>query len=337
MQSLVLLFQVLILCSKSIPYFVTYVNILNSWDDTGILTSWGVPTYSQYNEYNVIILTFWTSYEGATDALEPWVDPSRFFQLSTMQNITGLSNPTGDDFRKSIVKLYHSNGTKIMFSCFGASDKNPTNNDPIELAQKISQFVIDNEFDGVDIDYEDSESFSGSGLGEYWLTNFTIELRKNLPLNQYIITHAPQAPYFMGKSQYPLGSYLYIHTHIGMDIDWYNIQFYNQGTSKYSTYNTLFVTADGWSYNSSVYQMMNGHNDMNVKIPSNKIIVGKPASSYDASNTGFVDANTLESIFNTAVNTDTMGWNTGFMDWEFSTDQMHNFAFVNTVTKAWYK
>eukprot|EP01084_Bolivina_argentea_P062777 114762_1 len=200
---------------KSTPIFASYVNNLNSWNDVGILTSWGVPGYSKYYAYNVIILAFWTTSKGANDAVIPWAFPSKYFQQKTMQNITGLSNPTDDDFRKSVVKLYHENGTRIMVSCFGATDKNPTNNDPIELAQKISQFVIDNELDGIDIDYEDSQSFSTTGLGEYWLTNFTIELRKHLPLNQYIITHAPQAPYFMGKSKYPMGSYLYIHENAG--------------------------------------------------------------------------------------------------------------------------
>ena len=83
-------------------------------------------------------------------------------------------------------------------------------------------------------------------------------------------------------------------------------------------------------------QMMHGQNDMGVSIPADMIVVGKPASPQDAANTGFVDADTLKSIFDTAVNTDGL-WSTGFMDWEFSTDQKQGFVFGDTVAQPWSK
>ena len=35
-------------------------------------------------------------------------------------------------------------------------------------------------------------------------------------------------------------------------IDFYNIQFYNQATTAYDTYATLFLKADGWAEKTAV-------------------------------------------------------------------------------------
>lgn len=56
---------------------------------------------------------------------------------------------------------------------------------------------------------------------------FQTELRRLLP-PPYLITHAPVAPWF-GGSMWPAGAYKGIHQAVGSGIDWYNIQFYNQG------------------------------------------------------------------------------------------------------------
>ena len=88
---------------------------------------------------------------------------------------------------------------------------------------------------------------------------------------------------------------------MGSAIDWYNVQFYNQGSSAYSTFATLFTASDGWATHSSVFQMVNGDNDIAVKTPADMIVVGKPVNSGDADNTGYVPAATLQSIFAKAI------------------------------------
>jgi len=271
-----------------------------------------------------------------TDALDPWIDPTKFFSASTMQNITGQANPTDDQFRTSLKQLYASINVKLLVSAFGAGDYPTKTYDPVTLGTQIAQFVVKYQLDGIDIDWEDSSAFqSGDGTGEYWLSNLTSTMRSNLPSSS-IITHAPQAPYFMGKNTYAAGAYLYIDNAVGNDINWYNIQFYNQGSSSYDSFQTLFVTSNGWSTHSSVYQMINGNNDMQIKISSDKIVVGKPCSQGDADNTGYVAPNSLETIFNQAIKqSNGVQWNAGFMDWQFSTDIDENFNFANTVSKAW--
>merc|ERR1719361_1201223 len=128
------------------------------------------------------------------------------------------------------------------------------------------------------------------------------------------ISHAPQSPYFMGSTlgQYPNGGYATVHQLCGDKIDFYNVQFYNQGGSTYDSYNTLFVSSNGWSANSAVYQIMDGASPENVQVPASKIVVGKHTFGDGSS---FVDGATLKNVFNSALSAGR--WNAGFMTWQF--------------------
>jgi len=42
---------------------------------------------------------------------------------------------------------------------------------------------------------------------------------------------------------YPNGAYQDVHKIVGHLIDWYNVQFYNQGDTEYNTYELLFIDA----------------------------------------------------------------------------------------------
>lgn len=109
--------------------------------------------------------------------------------------------------------------------------------------------MVDNTLDGVDVDWEDTITFY-IGTGEPWLINFTTTLRQLLPNS--IITHSPQAPYFGGKNLFWNGGYLAVHNSVGNLIDYYTIQFYNQGTTTYATAESLFNRSDGWASKTSV-------------------------------------------------------------------------------------
>tara|TARA_B110000503_G_C7085235_1_gene386979 strand:+ start:509 stop:676 length:168 start_codon:yes stop_codon:yes gene_type:complete len=54
-----------------------------------------------------------------------------------------------------------------MVSAFGSTD-DPTHKDPIEVCEKLGNFVLDNNLDGVDLDYEDNAAME-NGTGEDWL------------------------------------------------------------------------------------------------------------------------------------------------------------------------
>jgi len=168
-----------------------------------------------------------------------------------------------------------------------------------------------NQLDGVDLDWEDNAAME-AGKGEAWLISITKTLRNLLPKSQgYIISHAPQAPYFMGTSKYPSGGYLTVDKEVGNMIDFYNIQYYNQGTSAYDTETTLFKKSDGWATGTSVGELVS------KGIPLSRIVVGKPVTTGDAANTGYVQVDTLEGIFRSARGT---GWGTGFMGWQYKSD-----------------
>jgi len=107
-----------------------------------------------------------------------------------------------------------------------------SNEDPVDCATKLGNFVLDNYLDGADIDYEDNAAME-AGTGEQWLITFTKTLRQIIP--DRIITHAPQAPYFK-EEYYRNGAYITIHKAVGDLINFYNIQFYNQGNTQYNTY-----------------------------------------------------------------------------------------------------
>ena len=79
-----------------------------------------------------------------------------------------------------------------------------------------------------------------NGTGEQWLIDCVKAIRKVLPVGEYLMTHAPQGPYFLGKPVYKNGGYVKIHEEVGHLIDWYNIQFYNQGNESYDSYEKLF-------------------------------------------------------------------------------------------------
>lgn len=100
----------------------------------------------------------------------------------------------------------------------------------------------------MDIDYEDNAAME-AGTGVEWLVTFTTRLRELLP--GYIITHAPQAPYFKAD-YYPGSGYVGVHQQVGHLIDFYNVQFYNQGNTQYNTYTELFETATGFFSGTSV-------------------------------------------------------------------------------------
>lgn len=92
--------------------------------------------------------------------------------------------------RAAIRKEYNEAGIKIIISAFGETPKPTTDEDSAEdVAKALGIFVREHDVDGVDVDYEDLEAFNG-GDAEKWLIEFTQTLRKYLPQDKYILTHA---------------------------------------------------------------------------------------------------------------------------------------------------
>jgi chitinase len=129
------------------------------------------------------------------------------------------------------------------------------------------------------------------------------------------VSHAPQAPYF-SSSFSASGSYLNIHNNTGKFIDFYNIQFYNQGVNTpYSTYQELFVDSGIHNPNTSLFQIIN------QGVEAEKVVLGKPVTQNDAYNTGFVASSSLKALLKQAVNdSNNPGWTPSVMYWQYLSD-----------------
>jgi len=262
--------------------------IFSVYADVGISAdAW--PSVSDMGDWNDLLLAFWLSDgRGAFDISAVWA---------------GMDSGS----KKSVIDAYHAAGKKIRVSIFGATDMPIQHSgDPTAIAQQVAQFVKDNSLDGVDVDYEDSGSFNANGDGENFLITLTKELRNQLPSPQYTISHAPQSPYFTTANWYPQGAYLKVHQEVGDLIDFYNVQFYNQGQGMYESCTSLIDGDSSTIAGTSVEEIIKSG------IPAAKLIVGKPSDSTQASN-GYIDPTTLGGCVSNASTQPG-----GVMSWQWS-------------------
>ncbi|KIK68421.1 glycoside hydrolase family 18 protein [Collybiopsis luxurians FD-317 M1] len=210
----------------------------------------------------------------------------------------------GDADRKNTLDKYEQANIKIMVSAFGETEKPTTQGLNAEtLASTMADWVIKYGVHGIDVDYEDFDAIDGKGV--QWIVDFTKALRKKLPQGKYILTHAPVAPWFTKNN----GPYLQVHKQVGDLIDWYNLQFYNQGNNIYNTCENLITKMS--DENPALLEIVaNG-------VPMEKLVIGKPAVAKDASN-GFISPTDLGKCLAQAKQEH--GYNSGAMTWEYHTD-----------------
>ncbi|KAG1897875.1 glycoside hydrolase family 18 protein [Suillus fuscotomentosus] len=254
------------------PYFVLY-------SDAYVSTE---PTVSEISGFNVFALSFLVEY-GAADQAQEWEE------LTAAQ-------------RSSILSEYDAAGISLIVSLFGSTET-PTSSgyDPIDTANTMAAWVIEYGLQG------DFAAFdAGTGAAEQWLGNFTTQLRTQLPQGQYILTHAPVAPWF-SPDMWGGGGYLWVNSAVGDMIDWYNVQFYNQGTTEYTTCDGLLYNSSTTWPESALFQIADSG------VPLDKLVIGKPATAAQATN-GYIDPSLLASCVSSAY---ASGWNGGVMVWEY--------------------
>ncbi|KAJ7708680.1 glycoside hydrolase [Mycena rosella] len=270
--------DILARATPAAPHWVVY-------GDQYVSGTTGPPPVSDVTGFNVFMLSF-LLIEGAWDKAYEWT------------TLTAAE-------RTTVKSQYAAAGIKLMVSAFGSTDV-PTSSraDPIALATTMANWVVQYGLDGIDVDYEDFNAFdAGDGSAEQWLISFTTQLRTILPLGQYIITHAPVAPWF-APNLWGGGGYLKVNTAVGNLIDWYNIQFYNQGATEYTTCANLLTTSSTTWPNTALFQIAASG------VPLSKLVIGKPS----ASGGGFMTAATLGGCVATAKS---QGWTGGAMVWEW--------------------
>ncbi|KAJ8695242.1 hypothetical protein PTI98_007853 [Pleurotus ostreatus] len=274
------------------PHFLIY-------SDQPVSGELGPPPVSEIAGFNVFALAF-LLVDGAFDKAKEWT------RLSAAQ-------------RARVKAEYAAAGIKLIVSVFGATDAPTTNGaDPVKTANEMADWVKEFDLDGIDVDYEDFDAVNaGDGEAEAWVISFTRQLRVRLPQGKFILTHAPVAPWF-SPNKFGGGAYVTINKAVGHLIDWYNLQFYNQGDTEYTTCEGLLFTSSKTWPKSALFQIASSG------IPFSKLVIGKPATSDDASN-GFMSTSELATCAQEAKR---LGWGAGVMVWEFPNA---NASWIRTV------
>ncbi|KAF8133350.1 glycoside hydrolase family 18 protein [Boletus edulis] len=247
-----------------------------------------LPSASDLEGFNVFALTFLLS-SGAVDEAENWEEQTA-------------------SARSSYLSEYNAAGISLIVSAFGSTETPTTSGlDPVTTANTMAAWVIEYGIQGIDVDYEDFTAFdSGNGTAETWLITFTQQLRTQLPQGEYILTHAPVAPWFSPNS-WSGGGYLAVDQSVGYLIDWYNIQFYNQGSTEYTTCAGLLTTSSSTWPESALFQIAANGASLD------KLVIGKPGTTKEAK-TGYIDPTTLASCVAEAASE---GWDAGVMVWQY--------------------
>lgn len=115
------------------------------------------------------------------------------FLLSDKSSDQAQNWETLDDAtRKKVKEAYSQAGIKLMVSAFGGTSTPTTSGDDAKaVAEKMADWVIKYDLDGIDVDYEDTTAMNAKdGKAEEWVITFTKALREKLPQGKYTLTHA---------------------------------------------------------------------------------------------------------------------------------------------------
>ncbi|WDE13762.1 glycosyl hydrolase family 18 protein [Thalassomonas haliotis] len=208
---------------------------------------------------------------------------------------------------KQAVSALQASGKQVLLSFGGGTLASETYHqlagNETELAANIACFITDNQLNGVDIDFEDTAAFTGGAgySGVDFLVKLTRALREILPAPQYLITHAPQPPYLASGN--PMGGYVQVMAEAGEDIDWLNVQFYNN--PPWSAKPPEIVS----SYEK--YAQLPG-------LSAEKLLIGLPVTEHDAAS-GYMPVDKISSdVIRPVQANGTLG---GMMNWQFSSDK----------------
>jgi len=260
---------------------------------------WSAPQSSLLSAvndgYNVVIISFYLSSGSAADFAQAWAE---------------LNATT----KQSTIAAAHSKGAVVTVSLGGSTDS-PYGKNAYNLGVQVGNWAKTQLLDGVDFDLENlGPGFRAGTLTDTqtvaWISDITSGAHSVLG-NDGVISHAPQSPYFgpLGQTNTwtgPSGGYTSVYQKVGQYITYFNVQFYNQGSTCYVDYSGLFLKSCSTFPSTSVKEIADG------TIPLSKIVVGKPVTSADAGS-GYVAASSLRTFFQQAKND--LGWDAGIMGW----------------------
>jgi V8-like Glu-specific endopeptidase/chitinase len=250
-----------------------------------------------------------------------------FYLLDTPADIAQAWQGISQSDQQAAVNYAHSKGAQVMVAAGGSTVSPYSQISGSDYGQRVAQWALQNNLDGVDFDMENFDTgLVAPGLSAsdtiQWLVDASNAARSVLGSDR-LISHAPQAPYFgvIGGNQWAgsLGGYTGVYQMASSSIDFFNCQFYNQG-SCYTSYDSLFIDSACSFAGTSVKQIAD------MGIPLSKIVVGKPVTSSDAGS-GYVDADSLAAWVSQAGSD--IGWSSGVMGWVWAGPETG--AWINTI------
>ncbi len=178
-------------------------------------------------------------YQGYTDIIFAfWQDPT-----------SGVSGAVEAVIKQpEILNFLKSKNKKCILAAGGANLQNPLQFNAQKFGTDLANFAINHNFDGVDLDIENL-TVPPTIAEINWLVDATKAVKA---INEdLLISHAPQATYFTNN-----GGYSLVEQDTNGIIDYFNIQYYNQGTWEYQTYDnyeSMFETSyNNYSNNTSI-------------------------------------------------------------------------------------
>jgi len=236
--------------------------------------------------YNYILLAFLTANAAGPNFVVP-VDMALVWQGASCQA------------QVAAVNYAHQRGAVVMVSAGGSTDSQwyqfPNGS---TYGTYVGAWAVANFLDGVDFDVENinSTAFTAGRLSSSQLVQYLATASGSAKNYVQIVSHAPQPRYFaaIGGALFSgTGGYSGVALAATFSVDFYSVQFVNQGVNCYTTYSGLFT-------NSASDCPSNPGTSVNeissYGVPIWKIVVLKVLLPTDAGS-GYVSDSVLNSFF----------------------------------------
>jgi chitinase len=181
-----------------------------------------------------------------------------------------------------------------------------------DLVQKVATYVTSNNLNGVDIDYEDDNGFTGVYNGIQFLIDLTNGPAQALP--GYIITHAPAPGYFYASDIYN-NAYTQILAQTGDNISWFNCQYYNN-----PPYDGTPVNPPTSPPPVNPADKVSSYSTIAETTSAPKLVIGAPVGA-GAAGSGYLPLDQFTSQVIGPLRQEHPGAFGGVMGWEFVWDQ----------------
>ncbi|KAF7356593.1 Glycoside hydrolase family 18 protein [Mycena venus] len=141
----------------------------------------------------------------------------------------------------TIKARYAAAGIKLLVSAFGSSDVSTSSGvNPNVMATTMANWVVQFDLTGIDVDYEMERRRRGSSALQL---NFAPSFLKASISSLMLVRILYLCDNILGTERCPsavtpwfsringeVGGYLKVHQSVGNLIDWFKVQFYDQGT-----------------------------------------------------------------------------------------------------------